>query len=806
MIKIKIDNQEIECQEGQSVLEVARNNGIYIPAICYLTGCSPTVACKMCMAEMDGKRIYSCNSKVKNNSVIFTHTSEIMAERKAIMQTYDVNHPLECGVCDKSGECELQDLTLKMQIESQPFDVQDDPKEHKYWAQTTYDPNLCILCERCVTTCKDNIGESNLKAVKTDLHSPEKFKDNMPKDPYSVWSRKQKALIDFVGETPCFDCGECISVCPVGALGYKDFSYTSNAWELEKINSTCQHCAAGCYINYEVRHQDTLGEQPKIYRVSNNFNHNPICGAGRFAFDITSSPEGSKNLYEAIEAIQKAKAVRIGGDITNEEAYLIEGLRKKLGFKLYCEETRKFQEFINILSQQQTYNLSDIKNADLIITLGSGIKTENPLIRYTINNTLKLNKNASLIYAHPVKDSLIEKLGKNILTIHYSPKSDEIMLGAMLLSLNLNPNNCLQSLLETKKTIFKTLSKEIKKTLPQEDGQPPKEVTEKIDETIEIPYYEMLEQANIDYETYEKLSKLLASASAPILIIGQDIYKHKKAENIAALLAVLEKNTNIKVIPIPPQTNSVGISLICSLDVDKGEENTIGIRTKGEYQIDSDKFSTKDGSKQKVDFIFPALNQLEGTLTSFEHRILPLKPALPYKGYDLSDIAQAFGFNGESLIDYTHSLPTEVGYKKIPFDELRNFYTNGGDDKRGYLLNPTNLNQASSDYEISPIESVCNETFNAYLKYSQVQFSNITAQSQNLQTKIGIYTSKNNLEALSLKQGDEICLTKDNLEIIGKIYIDYDLEQDIFIISPCLDKQNIFKQNIFENLTPKERL
>ncbi|PAF42196.1 NADH-quinone oxidoreductase subunit G [Helicobacter sp. 11S03491-1] len=803
MPEITIDNIKLQYQEGESILEIARKNNIYIPAICYLTGCSPTVACKMCMAEVDGKRVYTCNTKAKNGSIVLTQTPEILAERKAIMQTYNVNHPLECGVCDKSGECELQDMTLRTQVDIQPFSVQDNDKIGSAWAQTQYDPNLCIMCERCVTTCKDNIGETNLKAIKTELSAPDSFKDSMPKDPYTVWSRKQKALIGFIGENPCFDCGECISVCPVGALGYKDFSYKANAWELQKISSTCQHCAAGCYLNYEIRHQDIEGEKQKIYRISNNFNHNPICGAGRFGFDISSSIQGSKNIAQAIKALQEAKAVRIGGDITNEEAYIIEGLRQKLGFKLYCEETRNFQIFSNILAQKNICSLLDIKTSDLIITLGSSIKTENPLLRYAINNALKLNKNTSLIYAHPIKDNLIERLGRNILSIQYMPQCDEIMLGAILLAYDLNPQNTLSQIQASKKIIFKTQTKEVKKTIPQEGEETSGEIIEKIEETTQLPYYELLEQIGVDYEKWDNLKKMLQASLSPILLVGQDIYQHKQAKNIACLLAYLQEQTNLKIMLIPPHTNSVGISLICTLQEDTREnEGVVGIRANGSYCIDSDKTNAQRLPKQKVDFILPAHNQLEATFTNFEYKLLPLKPALPYQGYDLSDIAQSFGFEGESLIDYTHLLPENKGYLNISYEYLQNSYTSGGEDKRGYRLTP--LLNSLPGLEINPIEALTPKTFNAYLKYPQTQFSSTTAASENLQTKIGIYTSKTNLETLNLHEGDEILLQKDNLYLNGKIYIDYDLQQDIFVVSPCLDKNGIFKHNIFENLVMKE--
>ena len=122
-ITITINNQSIQCNEGESILNIARKEGIEIPALCYLSGCSPTMACKLCMVDIDGKRNYSCNTKAKEGMNILTHTDEINRERNAIMQSYDVNHPLQCGVCDKSGECELQNYTLKMQVSAQEYQI-----------------------------------------------------------------------------------------------------------------------------------------------------------------------------------------------------------------------------------------------------------------------------------------------------------------------------------------------------------------------------------------------------------------------------------------------------------------------------------------------------------------------------------------------------------------------------------------------------------------------------------------------------------------------------------------------------------
>ena len=135
MAEITINDIKIHANEGEYLLNVARANGIFIPAICYLSGCSPTLACKLCMVEIDGKRVYSCNVKVKDGMIVATNTPEIATERKAIMQSYCVNHPLECGVCDKSGECELQDFTLLFGVNHQSYFVADSLKKRDSWGQ-----------------------------------------------------------------------------------------------------------------------------------------------------------------------------------------------------------------------------------------------------------------------------------------------------------------------------------------------------------------------------------------------------------------------------------------------------------------------------------------------------------------------------------------------------------------------------------------------------------------------------------------------------------------------------------------------
>ncbi len=131
MVSIKIDGVEYKAREGEYILNAARANNLFIPAICYLTRCSPTLACRICLVEADGKQVYACNAKVKDGMEIRVDTPNILKERRAIMEVYDVNHPLQCGVCDQSGECELQNYTLELEVDSQSYTIADTKREQK---------------------------------------------------------------------------------------------------------------------------------------------------------------------------------------------------------------------------------------------------------------------------------------------------------------------------------------------------------------------------------------------------------------------------------------------------------------------------------------------------------------------------------------------------------------------------------------------------------------------------------------------------------------------------------------------------
>ena len=163
-LEVTIDNKQCSGVYGQTILEIARANDIYIPTMCYLTKVAPIASCRMCVVNVEGVdgEILSCQEKAVDGAVITTTNDEIFKHRQNIMKLYDVNHPLQCGVCDKSGECDLQNKTLEFGVSNQTFTTKDMARKQKKWGVLSYDPSLCIMCEKCVHTCNEVIGTAAL--------------------------------------------------------------------------------------------------------------------------------------------------------------------------------------------------------------------------------------------------------------------------------------------------------------------------------------------------------------------------------------------------------------------------------------------------------------------------------------------------------------------------------------------------------------------------------------------------------------------------------------------------------------------
>jgi NADH-quinone oxidoreductase subunit G len=775
-ILLTIDGKECRAKEGEYLLNVARRNGIFIPALCYVTNCSPTLACRLCLVEVDGKRAYSCNARAKEGMGVITKSEEIEKERRAIMEIYDINHPLECGVCDQSGECELQNYTLEMGVDSQRHCVPDTQRPTKTWGAIHYDASLCIVCERCITVCKDMIGEAALKTVPRGGAELDKaWKDKTEKDAYAMWNKLQKSIIGIASgaETlDCTQCGECTAVCPVGALVGSDFQYTSNAWELKKIPAANPHSSDCSLIYYDVKQTSIHNPEPKIYRVSSDYTYAPLHAAARYGFDFENVVEGKdeKAFANAVELLKtKVDTIAFDSYITNEEALILQKLKEKYDYKLVNSDAYAYQNFMKAFtctSGKTLYSgdVNTVRASNFVVSFGTAIKTDSPSLGYAMNNAIGMNKGAG-IYFHPVADPIVAGYSKNLLSVTHKVGTEEA-IAYLLLDLFGDKQTLPKGVVDylatfhttSKKIVQESIKEDVKEMVKDEESGEEKEViksiTKVVDKEIDVDCNALIEMIGAEADLIEKITKLLDKKDTFSLIAGEDLYTHERAENIAKLLGLIERCTPFSVIIVPSKTNTLGVSLLCELDAQKGNV-TLGYNVKGDFTL---------SSLGKGDLSMPALNQQEGTFTSFNKRVVPTNAALPFKGYCLNDIANAVGLEAEWTIDYTVQLPTDKGFKAIEFDTLPNRYENDGSENRGYALETKTFTCNDEVEAIAPMKAFVGDM--VYCANPVHQFSAFTNKAHQLNEAGALYASSAFLEAKGLSDGATVTLRNETGDVL----------------------------------------
>ena len=199
-VHLTINGIEIEAEEKKTILEVARENGIYIPTLCYHSHLRPMASCRLCVVDIEGTAVpkAACTTEISEGMKIHTNSGRVRKMRQQAMELILMHHPLDCPVCDKGGECDLQDLSYEMGIHEQPFRAKRPEFEIQPFCTPLIRqwPERCVVCLRCVSVCKEVVGNAAI----------------------SLKGIGYGAIITPVAPEMCNSCGECLSVCPVGAL------------------------------------------------------------------------------------------------------------------------------------------------------------------------------------------------------------------------------------------------------------------------------------------------------------------------------------------------------------------------------------------------------------------------------------------------------------------------------------------------------------------------------------------------------------------------------------------------------------
>jgi len=714
-IKLVIDGKEVVANKGDTILQAARRNGMYIPTMCYLSKVKPISSCRVCVVEVEGMQgnILSCQEKAIEGIKVTTNSDELYKQRQNILKMYDVNHPLQCGACPKSGECDLQGKTMEMGVTTQNFSAKEQKRELQDWGNITYDPYLCILCERCVRVSNEIVGDGALKVKPGGYNS---------------------TIINVKADDKNVDWGECAAVCPVGALSDKDFNYKTNAWEQRRIPASCIHSPLASLIYYEVK-RDT------IYRVRSEYEFDSISGICRYGYDFQNNGSNSKeDLKKCVEEFKKADTIRFTSLITNEEALILQKLKEKFGYKLINDEARNYQNFLKAFSSiagESLYNgcADRVKSSDFIISLGTKIADDMSSMKFRINDAVKKNR-ATYYYCHPMEDKALEGIVTN--HIKYEVGSEEGVLAL--------------------------LANEIIKDNPKL-AKGAKEFLDSLDDGY------LCAESNVGEEEIEAFAKSLKRKKSLTFIVGNDLYAHKRATNIAKILGLIQKYSDFKVIIIPPLVNSLGVSLICDLD-SKAGDYVIGYNQVGDFVLSS--------LEDKGDVNMPALNQQEGTFTNLNKSVVPTNVAVSFDGFCLNDIANELGISQKYTIDYTKELPQERGFKSEDFDHLPNVFTNSGEEVRGYKLENIKQRASIKLEEVADIDSYDGVVIYSCNPNSQKNvFSNLC---EHLPKDGEVRGSKQFAIAAKINDGDSIIFEIDGLKVCKEFKLDEKLKGTIGLL------------------------
>jgi NADH-quinone oxidoreductase subunit G len=414
LIKLKINDREVQVPQGTLVIEATRRIGTEVPSFCYYPGLSLQAACRMCLVEVEKapKLQTACTLVATDGMVVRTDTEQVRQARKYMLEFLLTNHPLDCPVCDKGGECELQDMVFRYGADSSRFVEEKIHRPEEKWSELVYyDAPRCILCFRCVRVCDEGM---DVKALGVGMRGVN-----------SVIIPNRSDHLE------CEECGMCIDICPVGALTSGTYRYKTRPWEMQYIPTVCAHCSNGCKTTLSVRNHEILRANN---RDLSGINQDFLCVKGRFGFDFTNHPErirqplvrrsdkllpvsweeaaqaAASKLKAAFNAGGKDSIGFIGSNRTsNEENYLLQLFaRATFGTNnIDHHRTADYAGLITALGDRASDSLLSMEQlyqSKAVLVIGNDPTNQNPLVAWQIRSGIRhFGTKLFLINANEIK-------------------------------------------------------------------------------------------------------------------------------------------------------------------------------------------------------------------------------------------------------------------------------------------------------------------------------------------------------------------------------------------------------------------
>jgi len=289
-IQLSINGKDVAGTLGQTILEVALAGGIDIPYLCYHPSVSKTGACRICIVRINDQMLKpACTEPAAANMKVVTEDDEIRGIRKGILEMLLAEGDHNCLFCDANGECELQSLVKRYGLEEKTYEFPKHQREIDYETSEGLrrNENRCILCARCVKACAE-IQVSNIW----------NFADRGSR------TKLTADVFETIGASNCVRCGQCVQLCPTGALSFQTVLGRGQTWELTKESSICIYCGVGCKIDFYTNKEGLL---VKAIGHPDGPNRGHLCVKGRFGFDFVQSPKRlSKPLIKKNGAFEEA--------------------------------------------------------------------------------------------------------------------------------------------------------------------------------------------------------------------------------------------------------------------------------------------------------------------------------------------------------------------------------------------------------------------------------------------------------------------------------------------------------------------
>jgi predicted molibdopterin-dependent oxidoreductase YjgC len=273
MVKVTINGKIVEAPENVTILEAAVMSGVRIPTLCHHPKLTPFGGCRMCIVEVKGipRPVTSCNTALSEGMEISTSTPLIEEMRRSVLELILSDHPNDCMVCEKSGRCKLQELAYIYGIRENEF-----AGERRIYAKRDGNPFIerdlekCIMCGRCVKVCDEVQG---VEAID-----------------FGYRGFKSKICTKFEDDLDCEFCGQCVAICPTGALTGKLWAQKGRLSGMREVDTICAYCGTGCNITLHVKDNEIV----KVTSKEDTWNEGWLCVKGRFGYKFVNSPDRLK--------------------------------------------------------------------------------------------------------------------------------------------------------------------------------------------------------------------------------------------------------------------------------------------------------------------------------------------------------------------------------------------------------------------------------------------------------------------------------------------------------------------------------